>query len=95
MPDKQIVLTEYEYREKRCPACGASIDIIEGHWLLRDCALCAWCRRWFALPEIAGRNSSVQTFQVVVEPERCDFCRVPTGCEHLTYCRYWEPEKLN
>jgi hypothetical protein len=48
---KQIVLTAHELEAKRCPACGASIEIISGHWLLRDCALCAWCRRWFALPE--------------------------------------------
>jgi hypothetical protein len=47
---KQIVLTAHELAAKRCPACGASIEVISGHWLLRDCALCAWCRRWFALP---------------------------------------------
>lgn len=52
---QQAVMTQIDYELKRCPVCGASIEIIEGHWLLRDCALCAWCRRWFALPAAVTR----------------------------------------
>jgi hypothetical protein len=78
--DRQIVLTEAEWREKHCPACGATLEIIEGHWLLRDCALCAWCRRWYGRPEMPGENSSVQGFNVTVEPAgRCPDCGEPMG----------------
>ena len=72
MADKQIVLSQKDFDEKTCPACGCSIEIIEGHWILRDCALCAWCRRWFALPaqregiEILRRRPS----EIIVKPER-------------------------
>jgi hypothetical protein len=48
--NRQITLTAAELAQKICPCCGASLEIISGHWLLRDCALCAWCRRWYALP---------------------------------------------
>jgi hypothetical protein len=70
---KQVRITKTEYKLRKCPFCGADLEIIEGHWLLRDCALCAWCRRWFALPE--GDNSGVVSSiksttgtRVIVEP---------------------------
>jgi hypothetical protein len=50
MNERQLVLSAADVATKTCPCCHASLEIISGHWLLRDCALCAWCRRWFALP---------------------------------------------
>jgi len=71
--EKQVTLTAFEYKAKKCPACGASLEIIEGHWLLRDCALCAWCRRWFALPAQKTEAAEILKRTVIVnsrDPEK-------------------------
>lgn len=56
---RQVVLSAADLAERKCPRCGAHLEVISGHWLLRDCALCAWCRSWFALPE---QDGGVQTW---------------------------------
>lgn len=69
--EKQVILSADQWLSKECPCCGASLEIIEGHWLLRDCALCAWCRRWFARPsEELDSGTRIFGKTVVVNSDR-------------------------
>jgi hypothetical protein len=71
--DKQVILTADQWLSKQCPCCEASLEIIEGHWLLRDCALCAWCRRWFARPSDeldCGTSTRFTTVEVKPNSDR-------------------------
>jgi hypothetical protein len=70
---RQYRLTPDEWKSKTCPECKCTLEIIEGHWLLRDCALCGWCRRWFARPSNELAEGRGELHQVVVssrEPEK-------------------------
>jgi hypothetical protein len=66
---RQFRLTLEQWKSKICPECKCTLEIIEGHWLLRDCALCAWCRRWFARPSHElDYGSSTRFTTVEVKP---------------------------
>jgi hypothetical protein len=88
IPTRQLTLTEFEYHAKKCPACGATLEIIEGHWVLRDCALCAWCRRWFALPRAKENVEGLGEFhQIAVTGTGCAECGGAPGA-HAPNCQW-------
>ena len=37
------------HQPKRCPVCNDWLGLIFDHPLLKDCALCGKCRRWWPL----------------------------------------------
>jgi hypothetical protein len=72
-PTRQLTLTLEQWNSKKCPECGADLEKIEGHWLLRDCALCGWCRRWFGRPadELdTGTSTRFTTIEVKANSDR-------------------------
>jgi hypothetical protein len=66
---RQFRLSLEQWTSGKCPECSADLEKIEGHWLLRDCALCGWCRRWFARPaaDLDYRSSTFAT-EIEVKP---------------------------
>jgi hypothetical protein len=62
---RQLTLTLEQWNIGKCPECGADLERIEGHWLLRDCALCGWCRRWFGRPADDTGTSTYYTSKIV------------------------------